>query len=137
MIYRKINTSFQYTLCSFELFYNLTSHFHLFTTTRCLISAPDINQSTFGMALDGMDPCLDGMQNVDVIVCDPASEGYQRKPTEKGFLNLKSQELQPMRVQYSGHMSLSVSHDQYTALLLVGVLVTQYGLIKNIINYIY
>ena len=45
-----------------------------------------------------------------------------------------SQELPPMVVQYSGHGS--VSRDQYTALKLVGVLVTLYGLKNNIIKYI-
>ena len=35
-----------------------------------------------------------------------------------------SQELHPMRVQYTGHMSLSVSCDHYTVLSLDGVLVT-------------
>ena len=35
-----------------------------------------------------------------------------------------SPELTPMVVQDSGHVSLSVSCDQYTALSLVGVLVT-------------
>ena len=48
-----------------------------------------------------------------------------------------SQELPPMRVQYSGHVSLSVSRDHYTALSLAGVLVTYYGLKNNIIKYIY
>ena len=33
MIYRKINTPLQYTFCSMEFFYNLTSYFQLFTIT--------------------------------------------------------------------------------------------------------
>jgi len=36
-------------------------------------------------------------------------------------------ELQPIALQYYCHMSPSVSRDQYTALLLEGVLVTLYG----------
>ena len=39
-----------------------------------------------------------------------------------------------MRVQYTGHMPLSVSHDQYTALPLVGVMMTSYVLINQYIN---
>ena len=54
MIYRKINTPLQYTFCSMEFFYNLTSYFQLFTITTCLISAPNINQSTFAILLDGI-----------------------------------------------------------------------------------
>ena len=38
-----------------------------------------------------------------------------------------SPKLLPMAVQYYCHMSPSVSRDQYTALLLEGVLVTLYG----------
>ena len=37
-------------------------------------------------------------------------------------LHITSPELPPMVVQYSGHVSLSVSFNQYTALTLVGVL---------------
>ena len=32
-----------------EFFYNLTLYFQLFTITTCFISAPNINQSTFGI----------------------------------------------------------------------------------------
>ena len=39
-------------------------------------------------------------------------------------LHITSPELPPMVVQYSGHVSLSVSRDQYTALSLLEVLVT-------------
>ena len=46
-------------------------------------------------------------------------------------------ELSLIRVQYTGHMSMSVSRDQYTALPLVGVLMASYGLSHNIINYMY
>ena len=36
---------------------------------------------------------------------------------------------EPMRVQFTSHMSLSVLRDQYTAIPLVGVLITSYVLI--------
>ena len=45
-------------------------------------------------------------------------------------------ELPPMRVQYTGHVSMYVSHDKYTALPLVEVLMTSFVLPHNIINYI-
>jgi len=35
-----------------------------------------------------------------------------------------SQELPPMRVQYTGHVKQTETHDHYTALPMVGVLVT-------------
>ena len=38
-------------------------------------------------------------------------------------------ELPPIRVQYTGHVALTVSRDQFTALPLVGVLMTSYGLL--------
>ena len=40
------------------------------------------------------------------------------------YLRLTSPELLPMVVQFSGHVSLSVSRDQYTAFSLVEILVT-------------
>ena len=46
-------------------------------------------------------------------------------------------ELPPKAVQYTGHISPSVSRDQYTALPLVEVLVTSYRRINNIIYYMY
>ena len=46
-----------------------------------------------------------------------------------------SPELQPMAVQYTGHMIQTETHDKNTAL--VGVLVTCFGRMNNIINYIY
>ena len=48
MIYRKINS-----LAVYIFFYNLTSYFQLFTITTWLISAPNINLSTFRIVLDG------------------------------------------------------------------------------------
>ena len=45
-------------------------------------------------------------------------------------IHICASELPPMRVQYTGHMALSVSRDQYTALPLMGVLMTSYVLIK-------
>ena len=48
-----------------------------------------------------------------------------------------SQELQPMAVQYYCQMSPSVSRDQYTALLLEGVLGTSYGRISYIYAFWY
>ena len=42
-----------------------------------------------------------------------------------------SPELTPITVQYRCHVSPSVSHDQYTALPLVEVLVTLYGLYRR------
>ena len=44
--------------------------------------------------------------------------------------------LPPMAVHYHDHVTPSVSRDQYTALPMVGVLVTWYRRINNYINYI-
>ena len=52
-------------------------------------------------------------------------------------IHIYAEELPPMRLQYTGHMSLSVSRDQNTALPLVGVFMASYVLINYIINYIY
>ena len=52
-------------------------------------------------------------------------------------IHIYTTELLPMRLQYADHVSMSVSRDQYTTLPLVGVLMTSYGLINNIINYNY
>ena len=49
-------------------------------------------------------------------------------------IHIYAEELPPMRVQYPGHVSLSVSRDQCTALPQVGVLMTSYVLVNNIIN---
>ena len=49
-------------------------------------------------------------------------------------INIYAAELPPIRVQHTGHVSLSVSRDQYTALPLVGVLMASYVLINTIIN---
>ena len=48
-----------------------------------------------------------------------------------------SPELQPMAVQYTGHVIQTETHGNNTALSMVGVLVTCSGRINNIINYIY
>ena len=48
-------------------------------------------------------------------------------------IHIFAAELPPMRVQYTGHVSLSVSRDQYTALPLKGVLVTIRFLWDNLV----
>ena len=47
-----------------------------------------------------------------------------------------SPELQPLAVQYAGHIIQTEARDNITALPLAGVLVTWYGRINDIINYI-
>ena len=56
MIYKKINTTLQYTIHSAvrNLYYNLTSYFQLLTLTIWLISVSYIDQLAYGIVLDGI-----------------------------------------------------------------------------------
>ena len=54
MKYRKINTPLQYSFCSMDFFLQLDNVLLFVYNTTCLLSAPNFNQSTFGIALDGI-----------------------------------------------------------------------------------
>ena len=64
-------------------------------------------------------------QEIDIKLCQICTK-----------IHIYTAELPPLRVQYTGHVSMYVSHDKYTAQPLVEVLMTSYVLSHNIINYI-
>jgi len=59
-----------------------------------------------------------------VISDVPVSRNWYKTCQIYTKIQIYAAKLSPMRVQYTGHVSLSVSRDQYTALPLVEVLLT-------------
>ena len=69
------------------------------------------------------------MRFLHPMMCGTARSHTLEDPLTLNIITLKG--------LYTGHVSQSVSRDQYTALPLVGVLITSNVRINNFINYIY
>ena len=73
-------------------------------------------------------------REIDIKLCQ---NYYTETYICKILVRIKWPEIPPMAVQYSGHGIQTETHDNNTALPMVGVLVTCFGCINDIINYIY
>ena len=73
-------------------------------------------------------------REIDIKLCQ---NYYTETYICKILVRIKWPEIPPMAVQFDVHGIQTETHDNNTALPMVGVLVTCFGCINDIINYIY